>query len=44
MVRQHVHQIGDELWRHIQRELVAHKYLSLRGRLCCFRYVSRGTT
>ena len=44
MVRQHTHQIGDELWRHIQRELVTHKYLSVWGRLCCFRYVSRGTT
>jgi hypothetical protein len=35
---------GDELWRHIQSELVAHKYLSLWGRLWGCRYVSRGAT
>src|SRR5262249_3603407 len=33
--------LGDEIWRHIESELVAHKYLSFWGRLARWRYVSR---
>ena len=40
--RNHGYHIGDELWRHIQSELRWRGYLSLRGLVASFRYVSRG--